>query len=105
MARFTLSFRGKLWEDGTVKVPRITSSHVSLRGNEDTTATIFATGRDEDIRKRWLGNMLSHESGLGYWPGWASEDKGFTIRPIGNGFMADVSVELDTNNMQKRAES
>ena len=105
MARFTISFRGKLHEDGTVKIPKLTAGHMSLRGNEDTYTTLFMSCRDDDITRARLGNMLSHEGGPAWWPGWASARDGFTIRPIGNGFMADVSIELDTSNMRKRVEA
>jgi hypothetical protein len=103
MAIFTVHFRGKLTEDGDVKVPKLTGSHVSLIGNDDTTATLFVGGMSNvDITRTRLANMIGAKTGDYYWPGWASESAGFTISPIGNGFMANVSIELDTANMRKR---
>ena len=101
MARFTVSFRGKLTTDGRVKVPAISSQHVSLIGNEDTAATIFTGCSDPDITRSRLANMIGAETGDYYWPSYADTSAGFTVTPIGNGFMANVSIELDTANMRR----
>lgn len=103
MARFTLSFRGKLDEDGWVKIPAIKSHHLSLVGNEDMMTTLFCEGLNNQIvtRKR-LENMRGAETGDYWWPGYAKpETEGFVITPIGRGFMADVTIELDTDNMRR----
>lgn len=101
MASFTVSFKGKLI-DGSVKVPVLTGSHVSLIGNEDTTATVFVGGMGDNTHtKARLDNMIGAISGDYYWPGWT--DERFIVSPIGNGFMANVSIELDTANMRRKA--
>ena len=102
MARFTVSFRGKLHDDGTVKVPVLSSHHISLTGNEDTASTVFMGCTDPGITRSRLANMIGAETGDYYWPGWASTELGFTIEPIGNGFMANVTIELDTANMRRK---
>lgn len=102
MARFTINFRGKLTDSGSVKVPVLTSSHMSLVGNEDTLTTLFTSCKDADVTRARLANMLGAETGDYYWPSYATEADGFTITPIGNGFMADVSIELDTSNLRRK---
>lgn len=103
MATVTIQFRGKLTDSGSVKVPTLTGSHIDLRGNEDTTATIFVGGlANHDVTRVRLANMRGAVTGDYYWPGWASEADGFTVKPIGNGFMADVSIKLDTDNARRK---
>src|SRR5690625_981374 len=103
MTTFTIKFRGKLTKNGTVKIPKITDSHLSLRGNEDTSTVLFFGGlHDADITKRRLSNMIGAKTGDYYWPSYASEEDGFTITPIGNGFMAEVTLDLDTSDMRRK---
>lgn len=104
MAELIISFRGKLTADGDVKVPVIANQHINLIGNEDTGATLFTGGlNNTDVTKVRLANMRGAVTGDYYWPGWASESDGFRIEPIGNGFMANVSITLNTDNQRKRA--
>ena len=102
MARFTIKFRGKLTDSGSVKMPSIKPHHTDLVGNEDIATTLFFGCRDEQVTRSRLANMIGAETGDYYWPSYAETDLGFTIEPIGNGFMANVSISLDTSNMRRK---
>jgi hypothetical protein len=99
--RITIQFTAKARESfhgGTeYSVPDITSQHVLTPvSQQGTRARLWLQCRDADIRKSRRVSALK-AAGL---DGYAVHEKdaqlpGVTIQPLGNGFMARVTVEID----------
>jgi len=102
--RIIISFKGKVSAENGVRIPKLTSSHLYMP-ERGTCSILFSTTRDESVRSAQLGAMyraLVNDSSE-YWPSWAGEDTpGFTVTPIGNGFMSQVTITLDASQRMKR---
>lgn len=77
------------------KVPSLKSHHVTDLDRTMRTK-LWLDCRDEDIRTARLKQVMSDN----YWPGvvWVDESRnadGWVIKPIGKGFMADISITVD----------
>lgn len=102
MDRLTVTFRGKIGNDGEVKVPKLTGSHLSTP-DRGMYATLFTSCREESITGVRLRNMYRAAIGddQAYWPNYVSENTpGFTFEPQSNGFMASCSIQLDLKAMR-----
>jgi len=102
--RIIISFKGKVSAENGVRIPKLTSSHLYMP-ERGTYSTLFSTTRDEGVRAAQLGAMYRAlvDDSSEYWPSWAGEDTpGFTVTPIGNGFMAQVTITLDASQRMKR---
>lgn len=73
------------------KIPTLTHSHVSF-SERDTVAQLLTQGlNNADVTKARLALY-----GLKL-PAYVFDDSGWTITPVGNGFMADISITHELN--------
>ena len=83
----TVSFRAKKDDDGEYKVPKLTSSHVSVSDRNVLGQTIMTGLNNPEITRHRFDKLA--DAKLPYYVN--GESDGWNIRPIGKGFMADVS--------------
>jgi len=99
----TISFRAKLddFAGGKgYKVPKLTTSHISIKDRDMLGTTIMGSINNADITKARIEKYAGMRVPGVVWEnggdamGVSTNHEGWKISPRGNGFMADVSITL-----------
>jgi len=107
----TITFRAKRDDSyqlgAAYKVPKLNSNHVSF-SNRDTVATLIKSTRDPEMFVRQIERFYGITIPNLVWEDSTDHElkrdsSGWTIRPRGNGFMADVSISATLLAKEDRA--